>query len=147
PAAASRNPSADRRCSSRSTTRNRTSSYDGPDHVAITARADELNRAVTSLVENAVRYGTRVIVRLNETPSTVIIEVDDDGPGIIEAQRDLMIEPFARGDPARTMNETAGFGLGLSIARTIAEAHGGTLSLLDRSPSGLIARIELPRLA
>jgi len=55
-----------------------------------------------------------------------------------------MFEPFVRGDDARNMDETAGFGLGLSIARSIVLAHGGTLSMHDRKPNGLIVRIELP---
>jgi signal transduction histidine kinase len=55
-----------------------------------------------------------------------------------------VVEPFVRGDDARNMDEAAGFGLGLSIARAIVLAHGGELSLNDRQPHGLIARIELP---
>ena len=54
------------------------------------------------------------------------------------------MEPFVRGDAARGMDGRSGFGLGLSIARAIAAAHGGSLTLLDREPKGLIARIELP---
>jgi signal transduction histidine kinase len=55
-----------------------------------------------------------------------------------------MLEPFVRGDDARTMDESTGFGLGLSIAQAIALAHGGELSLHDRKPHGLIARMRLP---
>ena len=55
-----------------------------------------------------------------------------------------MLEPFVRGDDARTMDESTGFGLGLSIARAIAIAHGGELSLHDRAPHGLIVRMQLP---
>ena len=55
-----------------------------------------------------------------------------------------MLEPFVRGDDARNMDEASGFGLGLSIARTIVLAHGGELSLHDRQPRGLIVRIQLP---
>ena len=55
-----------------------------------------------------------------------------------------MLEAFVRGEDARTMDDRAGFGLGLSIARAVAEAHGGTLTLHDRVPHGLIARITLP---
>jgi signal transduction histidine kinase len=55
-----------------------------------------------------------------------------------------MLEPFVRGDDARNMDDTTGFGLGLSIARAIVLAHGGELSLRDRQPHGLIVRIELP---
>jgi signal transduction histidine kinase len=78
------------------------------------------------------------------SPDTVTIEVEDDGPGISDARKDTMLEPFVRGDDARNMDEAAGFGLGLSIARTIVQAHGGKLSLNDRQPHGLIARIQLP---
>jgi signal transduction histidine kinase len=75
---------------------------------------------------------------------SVTIEVEDDGPGISDARKEVMLEPFVRGDDARNMDEAAGFGLGLSIARSIVLAHGGELSLNDRAPHGLIVRIELP---
>jgi signal transduction histidine kinase len=72
------------------------------------------------------------------------IDVEDDGPGISDAQKQNMLEPFVRGDDARNMDDATGFGLGLSIANAIVLAHGGTLSLHDREPHGLIARIQLP---
>ena len=118
--------------------------YDGPEHAMATVRPDDLHRSVTNLVENAVRFGAMVTIRLNVSPDTVTIEVEDDGPGISDARKDVMLEPFVRGDDARNMDETQGFGLGLSIARTIALAHGGKLSLNDRQPHGLIVRIQLP---
>jgi signal transduction histidine kinase len=74
----------------------------------------------------------------------MMIEVEDDGPGISDACKDAMLEPFVRGDDARNMDEAFGFGLGLSIARAIVQTHGGELSLNDRQPHGLIVRIELP---
>jgi signal transduction histidine kinase len=118
--------------------------YDGPAHVMATVRPDDLHRSVTNLVENAARFGAVATIRLRVSPDTVTIEVEDDGPGISDARKDVMLEPFVRGDDARNMDETAGFGLGLSIARAVVLAHGGTLSLLDRQPHGLIVRIELP---
>jgi signal transduction histidine kinase len=72
------------------------------------------------------------------------IDVIDDGPGISDAKKAAMLEPFVRGDDARNMDEQEGFGLGLSIARAIALAHGGELSLHDRSPHGLIVRMAIP---
>jgi signal transduction histidine kinase len=119
-------------------------SYEGPPHAMITARPDDLHRAITNLVENAVRFGAEAAIRLRISPQTVTIEVEDDGPGISDARKDVMLEPFVRGDDARTMDESAGFGLGLSITRAIVDAHSGTLSLNDRQPHGLIVRIELP---
>jgi signal transduction histidine kinase len=118
--------------------------YDGPEHAMATARPDDLHRSITNLVENAVRFGNDTTIRLRMSPDTVTIEVEDDGPGITDARKDTMLEPFVRGDDARNMDEAAGFGLGLSIARTIVQAHGGKLSLNDRQPHGLIARIQLP---
>jgi signal transduction histidine kinase len=119
-------------------------SYDGPDHMTIRAYACSLNRAVTNLVENAVRFGDGGLVRLVAASDSVVIAVEDEGPGIPDGRKEAMIEPFVRGDAARGMDGRTGFGLGLSIARAVAAAHGGSLSLLDREPRGLIARIELP---
>jgi signal transduction histidine kinase len=118
--------------------------YDGPGHVMVTARPNDLHRAVTNLVENAVKFGAEALIRLKTSPDGVTIEVEDDGPGISDAQKDIMLEPFVRGDDARNMDEASGFGLGLSIARAIVLAHGGKLTLNDRHPHGLIVRIELP---
>ena len=105
---------------------------------------DDLHRSVTNLVDNAVRFAAEATIRLKVAPDTVTIEVEDDGPGISDARKEFMLEPFVRGDDARNMDEAAGFGLGLSIARTIVLAHGGELSLHDRQPHGLIVRIQLP---
>jgi signal transduction histidine kinase len=118
--------------------------YDGPGHAMVTARPNDLHRAVTNLVENAVKFGAEALIRLKTSPDGVTIEVEDDGPGISDAQKDIMLEPFVRGDDARNMDEASGFGLGLSIARAIVLAHGGKLTLNDRQPHGLIVRIELP---
>jgi signal transduction histidine kinase len=118
--------------------------YDGPDHAMATLRPDDLHRGFTNLVENAVRFGAEVTIRLRMSPDTVTIDIEDDGPGISDARKDAMLEPFVRGDVARNMDEAAGFGLGLSIARAIVLAHSGELLLHDRQPHGLIVRIELP---
>jgi signal transduction histidine kinase len=119
--------------------------YHGPEHAMATVRPDDLHRSVTNLVENAVKFGAEATVRLiASSPDVMIIEVEDDGPGISDARKDIMLEPFVRGDDARNMDEASGFGLGLSIARSIVLAHGGELSLNDRVPRGLIVRIRLP---
>ena len=118
--------------------------YDGPAHAMATVRPDDLHRSITNLVENAVRYGASATIRLAVSSDTVTIDVEDDGPGISDERKDVMLEPFVRGDDARNMDEVSGFGLGLSIARTIVLAHGGELSLNDRQPHGLIVRIRLP---
>jgi signal transduction histidine kinase len=118
--------------------------YDGPGHAMATLRPTDLHRSITNLVENAVRFGAVVTIRLTVSLDTVMIEVEDDGPGISDPRKDMMLEPFVRGDDARNMDDAAGFGLGLSIAHAIVLAHGGELSLNDRHPHGLMVRVELP---
>ncbi|WP_407519793.1 ATP-binding protein [Methylobacterium oryzisoli] len=106
---------------------------------------DELQRALTNLIENAVKYGGSAAVRLQVALHEVAVEVLDEGPGIPEGEQAAMLEPFVRGDRART--EAGGFGLGLSIASAIAQGHGGRLTLANRHPRGLAARLALPRAA
>jgi signal transduction histidine kinase len=118
--------------------------YDGPRHAMATVRPDDLHRSITNLVGNAVRFGAEATIRLEVSPNTVTIDIEDDGPGISDTLKEAVLEPFVRGDDARNMDDTPGFGLGLSIARAIVLAHGGGLSLNDRQPHGLIVRIELP---
>ena len=93
--------------------------YDGPAHAMATVRPDDLHRAVTNLVENAVRFGAEAVIRLRVAADQLTIDVEDDGPGISDAQKQNMLEPFVRGDDARNMDEAAGFGLGLSITNAI----------------------------
>jgi signal transduction histidine kinase len=75
----------------------------------------------------------------------VAIEVRDNGPGVPDAEKEQVFEPFYRSDAARTSDGMDSFGLGLSIAQAIVRAHGGKLELADAKPHGLIARIRLPR--
>ena len=122
----------------------RTVVYIGPSHASVMARPHDLQRAVTNLVENAIHFGGDATLRLTRSDAFVMIDVEDAGPGISDTLKSKVLEPFVRGDAARNMEETTGFGLGLSIARSIVLAHGGELSLNDRQPKGLIVRITLP---
>ena len=106
---------------------------------------DRLTRAVSNLIDNALKFGTVVTVRLHVPGAgEVAVNVEDDGPGIPDPEKERVLEPFYRGDAARGLNERDSFGLGLSIARAIIKSQGGTLALLDREPSGLVARLTLP---
>lgn len=103
-----------------------------------------LRRAVANLIDNAVKYGGNARVRLVPGRSSVAIVVEDDGPGLPEAKLEEVFVPFYRVEQSRS-RETGGVGLGLSIARTIAHAHGGDITLADRPEGGLRATIQLPR--
>jgi signal transduction histidine kinase len=118
-------------------------SYEGAEHLSITARPDALVRAVENLVENALKYGSQAVLRTgSDGADRVFIEVEDDGAGIPEEQRAAMLEPFVRGDTAR--GGQTGFGLGLSITESIARSHGGNLVLSNGRMGGLLARLVLP---
>jgi len=108
------------------------------------ARPLALRRCLTNLVDNAIRYGGRAVVRAEETPAGVVLRVLDEGPGIPEEQLEQAFEPFVRGEASRS-RETGGTGLGLGIARNIARAHGGDLVLRNRPSGGLEAIVSLPR--
>jgi Histidine kinase-, DNA gyrase B-, and HSP90-like ATPase len=114
--------------------------YIGPAHALAMMRPDDLHRGITNLVENAVRFGSEATIRLDAAEDRIVIDIADNGPGILDADKRQVLEPFVRGDDARNMDNAAGFGLGLSIARAIASAHGGELSLHDSQPRGLIVR-------
>ncbi|MDR3476140.1 MAG: ATP-binding protein [Devosia sp.] len=119
-------------------------SYKGLERLSIVARPDALVRAVENLVENALKYGSRAVVRCEwGDGEQIIIEVEDDGAGIAEDKRQAMLEPFVRGDAARN-GSAGGFGLGLSITDSIARAHGGRLELSSGRMGGLLARLVLP---
>jgi signal transduction histidine kinase len=105
----------------------------------------ELQRLFSNLIENASRYGKRVEISARATaPDAVEIDVADDGPGIAPHDRARVLEPFVRGEAARNMNENEGFGLGLSIANSLAQRANGALALLENMPHGLIVRVKLP---
>ncbi|MCS2608564.1 ATP-binding protein [Halomonas dongshanensis] len=113
------------------------------------AHPQSLQRAVNNLVENALRYGlspgaeTSVTIAVEQTPMLLCISVLDRGPGIEEEELGRVTEPFYRLEASRNRS-TGGYGLGLSIVQTVAEAHHGTLILRNRKGGGLEARLELP---
>jgi signal transduction histidine kinase len=120
--------------------------YHGGDHQMILGSITEMQRVFSNLVENALTYARNVEISVgNAGRDATKVEVADDGPGIPNESKASVLEPFVRGQPARNMNEHSGFGLGLSIVRSLVESHGGTVQLLDREPHGLIARVVFPR--
>lgn len=106
-------------------------------------RASELRRALRNLIENAIRYAGAAEVSMQANGRDVDLRVEDRGPGIPEAQLDQVTKPFVRLEESRNA-ETGGHGLGLTIARAIAERHGGQLILENRKEGGLRATLRLP---
>ncbi|MCK0129559.1 ATP-binding protein [Erythrobacter sp. F6033] len=111
--------------------------------VVATVQVTWLKRALRNLVSNAVRYGETARVSIYSTAEMAIITVDDSGPGIPAELLSDMLEPFTRGETSRN-RATGGAGLGLTLARAIAEQHDGTLKLSNREEGGLRAEIHIP---
>lgn len=118
------------------------------ERIARKIRATWLRRALRNLIDNAVRYGGAARVSLHDENREAVFRIEDDGPGIANGDIDAMLQPFRRGEGSRN-RETGGAGLGLTLARAIAEQHGGSLVLANRigpdgHPTGLVAELHIP---
>ena len=105
--------------------------------------SNEIRRAIRNLVENSVRYGFSANVRLLTEPDYYVTLIEDDGPGIPPQMYEEAFRPFSRLDASRNQN-VSGVGLGLTIARDTARAHGGDVTLGKSDLGGLKATIRLP---
>lgn len=102
-----------------------------------------LKRALWNLADNAVKYGARARVSLEKRDGQAAITIDDDGPGIPDSEMEAVFRPFYRIDISRN-REMGGVGLGLTVANSIIQSHGGTLTLENRTGGGLRVVAILP---
>lgn len=109
----------------------------------VVCRPLSIKRALRNLIDNAVKYGVRAHVSVESAARAVTIHVDDDGPGLSEKDLERIFDPFVRLETSRS-RETGGVGLGLSIARSIAQSHGGRISATCRPEGGLRMSFVLP---
>lgn len=118
-------------------------SFSGKTRLSLRARPIALRRCLTNLLDNAAKYGNSAEVAVGIEGLFATIRVRDHGPGIPESELEKVFEPFHRLEGSRS-RETGGTGLGLTIARNIAEQHGGRLRLANIAGGGLEAILELP---
>ena len=109
----------------------------------VLARPKALKRCLANLLHNAIKYGTRAEVTASDE-TVVTIRVRDAGPGIAEEFLEQVFEPFFRVESSRN-RDTGGTGLGLCIARDVAQSHGGSVTLRNHPDGGLEAILVLPR--
>jgi two-component system osmolarity sensor histidine kinase EnvZ len=114
-----------------------------PTPIRMRVRPLALKRALANLAGNAADYGRNVRITIRREADAALIIVEDDGPGISPAQYEEAFRPFNRLDPARNQN-VSGVGLGLTIARDTARAHGGDVILGRSELGGLKASVRLP---
>jgi two-component system phosphate regulon sensor histidine kinase PhoR len=122
----------------------RRAGWSAPVEGAATARAriDAVDRALAPIVDNALRHGDPVEVRLASHGGRAVVDLESAGPEMAEGDVALLCEPFFRGEAA--VMTAPGLGLGLAIARTIARAEGGDVHAHARAGGGLVVRLELP---
>jgi two-component system osmolarity sensor histidine kinase EnvZ len=124
--------------------------YEPSSPIMLMLRPQAMRRALTNILDNALRYGGGVAHLLLEQSATFVrIKVTDAGAGIPEADHETVFKPFTRLEPSRN-HQTGGVGLGLSIARAIAQRHGGDVTLENQrdakgTVTGLEVTLRLPR--
>lgn len=117
---------------------------DAAQPLVIKGRRLALKRALTNLVDNAIKYGGGARVSLAGSPERAEIRIEDDGPGIPDAEIEAVVRPFYRIETSRN-KETGGVGLGLSVAHAVIVSHGGVLRLANGKSGGLVVSVSLPR--
>jgi signal transduction histidine kinase len=114
-----------------------------PARLAFKAQPVALRRCIANLIDNAIKYGGQADVSLRVDPAALHVMVEDRGPGIPVEEFENVFRPFRRLESSRN-RETGGTGLGLTIARTIARAHGGEVVIANRPEGGLHVELSLP---
>lgn len=118
-------------------------SLHAPEALRIAGRPQALRRAIGNLVENALKYGGQAAIAISQEDGSLRIAVEDEGPGLPNAELEKVFEPFYRIESSRS-RETGGVGLGLAIVRQIVQGHGGNVVLENRADRGLRAVLRLP---
>ena len=111
--------------------------------VYINGRKNLINRCLNNIIDNALKYGGKVKIKLSKKNTNLFITIDDDGPGIPNKEYENVFKPFYKIDKGRADSKSS-VGLGLSIASDIIRSHGGSITLDKSKMNGLSVKIFLP---
>jgi len=114
-----------------------------PDALVVNGRKVALKRAVTNVIDNALKYGGSAEVSVQQAEGKAFVSVRDHGPGIPAAEREAVFAPFHRLEGSRN-KETGGVGLGLTVSRSVVRAHGGEVTVGEADGGGLLVEMEIP---
>ncbi len=117
--------------------------FDPNESFLLNGRENLIKRCISNVLENGLTYGNKVYVKIKKTINSLVVTIEDNGPGIPKSEHANVFKPFYRVDKSRGLNKS-GVGLGLSVAQDIAKSHGGNISLSEGKESGLIVKISLP---
>jgi len=116
---------------------------DIPERVFLDGRKSLIGRCFNNLIDNSIKYSNNILISLKKSANSIIIIIDDDGPGIPKNERENVFKPFYKIDKSRSDSKSS-VGLGLSIASDIIRSHGGNISLETSPTKGLRTKIFLP---
>ena len=116
---------------------------DIPERVFLDGRKSLIGRCFNNLIDNSIKYSNNILISLKKSANSIIIIIDDDGPGIPKNERENVFKPFYKIDKSRSDSKSS-VGLGLSIASDIIRSHGGNISLETSPTNGLRTKIFLP---
>ena len=114
-----------------------------PERVFLDGRKSLIRRCFNNLIDNSIKYSNNILISLKKSANSIIIIIDDDGPGIPKNERENVFKPFYKIDKSRSDSKSS-VGLGLSIASDIIRSHGGNISLETSPANGLRTKIFLP---
>jgi len=116
---------------------------DIPERVFLDGRKSLIRRCFNNLIDNSIKYSNNILISLKKSANSIVIIIDDDGPGIPKNERENVFKPFYKIDKSRSDSKSS-VGLGLSIASDIIRSHGGNISLETSPANGLRTKIFLP---
>jgi len=116
---------------------------DVPERVFLDGRKNLIGRCFNNLIDNSIKYSNNILISLKKSANSIIIIIDDDGPGIPKNERENVFKPFYKINKSRSDSKSS-VGLGLSIASDIIRSHGGNISLETSPANGLRTKIFLP---
>jgi two-component system osmolarity sensor histidine kinase EnvZ len=122
---------------------NKNISSDLISRVYMSGRKNLIQRCLNNLIDNSIKYANKIHIQLSKKNNSIIINIDDDGPGIPDKEYDNVFKPFYKIDKGRNDSKSS-VGLGLSIASDIVKSHGGNILLEKSKMNGLKAKIFFP---
>ena len=116
---------------------------DFDSQIYFNGRKNLIQRCINNLIDNSLKYGKKIVVKIKKQNSNIVMSIDDDGPGVPKSEYQNIIKPFYKIDKSRSDSKSS-VGLGLTISSDIAKSHGGDINFEKSKLGGLQVRVSLP---